>query len=62
VVLQKTLASPLDCKKIKPILKKINAEYSLNINSTFIDAEVPVLWPPDMKGQLTGKDHDAGKD
>ena len=62
VVLEKTLASPLDCKKIKPILKKINAEYSLNINSTFIDAEVPVLWPPDMKGQLIGKDHDDGKD
>ena len=62
VVLEKTLASPLDCKKIKPILKKINAEYSLNISSTFIDAEVPVLWPPDMKGQLIGKDHDDGKD
>ena len=40
------------------ILKEINPEYSLE----GLDAEVPVLWPPDVKSGLIGKDRDAGKD
>ena len=42
------------------ILKEINPEYSLG--RTDAEAEAPILWPPDMKSQLTGKDRDAGKD
>ena len=51
--------SPLDIKEIKPVNPKWNQFW------TFIgraDAEVPILWPPDAKSQLIGKDHDAGKD
>ena len=39
------------------ILKEINPEYSLDA-----EAEAPILWPPDVKSQLIGKDPDAGKD
>ena len=42
------------------ILKEISPGYSLE--GLFIEAETPVLWPPDAKSQLTGKDLDAGKD
>ena len=41
-------------------LKEINLEYSLK--RTDAEDEAPVLWPPDMKSRLTGKDPDAGKD
>ena len=59
VVLVKTFETPLDCMEIKPINPKINnSEYSLE----GLDAEVPVLWPPDVKRWLTGKDPDPGKD
>ena len=54
--MEKTLESPLDSKKIKPVnLKEISPEYSL-------ETEAPTLWLPDAKSQLTGKDPDAGKD
>ena len=45
-----------------PILKEINPEYSLEGLMLKLKAETPVLWPPDAKSQLTGKDSDAGKD
>ena len=59
VVLEKTLESPLDCKEIKPVNPKGNQPW-IFIWST--DAEAPVLWTPDVKSQLIGKDPDAGKD
>ena len=58
VVLEKTLESPLDCKEIKPVIRKGNQPW-LFIEKT--DAEAPILWPPDSKSQLTGKDPDVGK-
>ena len=58
VVLEKTLESPLDCKEIQPVHPKGNQSW------IFIrtDAEIPILWPPDGKSWLIGKDPDAGKD
>ena len=61
-MLEKTLQSPLDSKEIKPVNPKINnAEYSLE-GLTAAGAEAPILWPPDGKSRLIGKDPDAGKD
>ena len=61
VVLEKTLESPLDCKEIQPVHPKGNQSW---IFSGRIDAkaEAPILWPPDVKSWLIGKDPDAGKD
>ena len=59
LVLEKTLESPLDCKKIKPVNPKEN-QPSVFIGRT--DAEAPILWSPDAKNRLIGKDPDAGKD
>ena len=60
VVLEKTLEDPCAAGRLnQSILKGINPEYSF-IERT--DAEVLILWPPDAKSQLTGKDTDAGKD
>ena len=59
VVLEKTLESPLDSKEIKPVNPKGNQSW-IFIGRT--DAEVPILWPPDVKSWLIGKDPDAGKD
>jgi len=59
VVLEKTLESPLDYKKIKPVNPKGNQSW-IFIGRT--DAETPILWPPDVKNWLIGKDPDAGKD
>ena len=56
VVLVKTLESFLDCKEIKPV----NPRGNQIIGRT--DAEAPILWPPDAKSQLIGKDPDAGED
>ena len=61
VVLEKTLVSPLDSKKIKPVNSKGNKCW-IFIGRTGPEAEAPILWPPDVKSQLTGKDPDAGKD
>ena len=61
MVLEKTLESSLDCKEIKPVYPKGN-EPQILIGKTDIGAEAPILWPPDAKSQLTGKDPDAGKD
>ena len=57
----KTLESPLDFKEIKPVNPKGN-QPRICIGRTNSEAEVPILWPPDVKSQLTGKDPDAGKD
>ena len=60
VVLEKTLESPLDSKEIQlVILKEINPEYSLK---GLMLTEALILWPPDAKSRLTGKNPDAGKD
>ena len=59
-VLENTLESPLDCKEIKPVSRKGNQSW-IYIGRTDVEAETPVLWPPDMKNWLIGKDPDAGK-
>ena len=61
VVLEKTLESPLDCKKIKPGNPKGN-QFWIFIGGTDAKAETSVLWAPDAKSWLIGKDPDAGKD
>ena len=60
VVLEKTLENPLDCNKIKPVNPKGNQSW-IFIGRTDAEAEAPILWPPDAKSWLTGKDTDAGK-
>ena len=59
VVLEKTLESPLDCKEIKPVHPKENQSW-IFVGRT--EAETPILWPPDAKNWLIGKDPDAEKD
>ena len=61
VVLEKTLASALDCKEIKPVHSKGNQSW-IFIGRTDVEAETPILWPPDAKNWLIGKDSDAGRD
>ena len=61
VVLEKTLESPLDCKEIQPVHFKGNQSWVFT-GRTDVEAETPILWPPDAKSWLTGKDPDAGKD
>ena len=61
VVLEKTLESSLNCKEIKPVNSKRNQPWIFT-GRTDAEAEAPILWPPDAKSQLTGKDPDAGKD
>ena len=61
MVLEKTLESPLDSKEVKPVNPKGNQPWIFT-GRTDAEAEAPVLWPPDAKSQLTGKDPDAGKD
>ena len=61
VLLEKTLKSPLDCKEIQPVHPKGNQSW-IFIGRTDAEAETPILWPPDEKNWLTGKDPDAGKD
>ena len=61
MVLEKTLESPLDCKEIQPVYPKGDQSWVF-IGRTDTEAEAPILWPPDVKSRLTGKDPDAGKD
>ena len=61
MVLEKTLESPLDCKEIQPVHPKGN-QPCIFIGRTDAEAEALILWPPDAKSQLTGKDSDAGTD
>ena len=60
-MLGKTLESSLDCKEIKPVDTKGNQPWKFT-GRTDAEAEAPILWPPDTKSWLTGKDTDAGKD
>ena len=61
MVLEKTLERPLDCKDIQPV-HPIGDQSWVFIGRTDVEAESPILWPPDAKSLLTGKDPDAGKD
>ena len=60
-VLEKTLESPLDCKEIQPVHPKGDQSW-IFIGRTDAEAEILILWPPDAKSWLIGKDPDAGKD
>jgi len=61
VVLEKTLESPLDCKEIKPVNPEENQPW-IFIGRIDAEAKASILWPPDAKNWLIGKDSDAGKD
>jgi len=61
VVLEKTLKSPLDCKEIQPVHSKGDQSWVF-FGRTDAKAETPILWPPDAKSWLLGKDSDAGRD
>ena len=61
LVLEKTLQSPLDCKEIKPVKTKGNQSWIFT-GKTDADAEVSILWQPDAKSRLIGKDPDIGTD
>ena len=61
VVLEKTLDSPLDCKEIQPVHPKGDQSW-IFIGRNAAEAETPILWPPDAKSWLIGKDSDAGRD
>ena len=58
MVLEETLESPLDCKEIQPVHSKGN-QSRIFTGRTDAEAEAPILWPPDVKNRLTGKDPDA---
>ena len=61
MVLEKTLESPLDCKEIQLVHPKGDRSWVF-IGRTDAEAETSILWPPDGKSRLIGKDPDAGKD
>ena len=61
MVLEKTLESPLDCEEIQAVHPKGDESWVF-IRRTDAEAETPVLWPPDAKSGLIGKDPDAGMD
>ena len=58
-MLEKTLESPLDCKEIQPVHPR--GQSWVFIERTDAEAETPILWPPDVKNRLIGKDPDVGK-
>ena len=60
VVLEMTFESPLDCKEIQPVHPKGNQSW-IFIGGADVEAETPILWPPDVKSRLICKDPDAGK-
>ena len=61
MVFEKTFENPLDCKEIQPVYPKGNQSW-IFIGRTDVEAETPILWPPDAKSWLIGKDPDPGKD
>ena len=61
VVLEKTLESPLNCKKIQPVRSKGDQPWDF-FGRNDAKSETPVLWPPHVKSWLIGKDSDAGRD
>ena len=60
-MLEKTLENPLDYKEIKPVNLKGSQTWIFN-GKTDAEAEGPIIWPPDVKSWLIGKDPDVGKD
>ena len=60
VVLEKTLESPLDCEEIQPVHTQGNQSWIV-IGRTVVEAETPILWPPDAKNWLIWKDPILGK-
>ena len=60
MVIEKTFESPLDCKEIQAVQPK-GDQSSVFIRRTDVEAETPILWPPDVRNGLIGKDPDAGK-
>ena len=60
MVLEKTPESPLDCKEIQPVHPK-GDQSGVFIGRTDAEAEAPILWPPDAKSTLIGKDLMLGK-
>ena len=62
VVLEKTLESPLGCKEIQPVHHPGGDQSWVFTGRTDVEAETPILWPPDTKNWLIWKDPDAGKD
>ena len=60
-MLEKALESPLDCKEIQPVHPKGDQSWVF-IGGPDVEAETPILWPPDAKSWLIWKDPDAGKD
>ena len=58
---EKTLESPLGCKEIQPVHPKWDQSWVF-IGRTDVEAETPILWPPDVKSWLIWKDPDTGKD
>ena len=60
-VLEKTLESPLDCKEIQIVQPKGDQSWVF-LGRTDSEAETPIIWPPDVKSQLIGKDSDAERD
>ena len=61
VVLEKTLESPLDCREIQPVHSEGDQPWDFFVGND-AEAETLVLWPPDVKSWLIGKDSDAGRD
>ena len=61
MVLEKTLESPLACEEIQPVHPKGDQSWVF-IGRTDVEAETPILWPPDAKSGFIGKDPVAGKD
>ena len=61
MVLEKILENPLDCKEIQPVHPKWN-QSRISIGRTDVEAETPILWPPDVKSWLIWQDPDIGKD
>ena len=63
IILEKTRESPLDSKEIKPFNAKGNQAWIFfGRTDAEAEAEAPILWPPDAKSQLIGKDRDTGED
>ena len=61
MVLEETPERPLDCKEIQPVHLK-GDQSGMFTGRTDAEAEIPILWPPDMKNRLIGKDSESGKD
>ena len=61
VVLKKTVENPLDCKEIQPVHPKGDQSWVFT-GGTDVEAETPILWPPDAESWPIWKDPDAGKD